>query len=208
MAFEIKDGTLIRCRIKDNESYTVPDGVTRVENRAFGLRGSDIRHAQIIVGDSVIKIEKRPFKQDSKIFLCKGDIKIPIRWTSDCEKICNLLLVKKDPRASFTQFHKFEPFYRLPIGIFMFLALPEDDFFNGYIKRNIEEAMTLLIGANNAEGISRLLEMGIVDEGDIDVFIECAIENVQRGGSIEVQAVLMNYKNKLVRGKFSEIEEL
>lgn len=65
-----------------------------------------------------------------------------------------------------------------------------------YIKENIKKIMTFYIDNNDYFTVKGLLESDrFVTENNIMNFIEYAVEHTQKGGDMQIQLILMNYKN-------------
>ena len=65
-----------------------------------------------------------------------------------------------------------------------------------YIKKNISKILPYFIGIDDYATVKGLLEHGkFVTKRNIMKFIDHAIEHTQNGGDMQIQVLLMNYKN-------------
>ena len=65
-----------------------------------------------------------------------------------------------------------------------------------YIKKNISKILPYFIDIDDYETVKGLLESGkFVTKKNIMKFIDHAIEHTQSGGDMQIQVLLMNYKN-------------
>ena len=65
-----------------------------------------------------------------------------------------------------------------------------------YIKKNISKILPYFIGIDDYATVKGLLEHGkFVTKRNIMKFIDYAIEHTQNGGDMQIQVLLMNYKN-------------
>ena len=65
-----------------------------------------------------------------------------------------------------------------------------------YIKKNITKILTYFINIDDYATVKGLLESGkFVTKRNIMKFIDYAIEHTQNGGDMQIQVLLMNYKN-------------
>ena len=65
-----------------------------------------------------------------------------------------------------------------------------------YIKKNISDIMCYFIDIDDYETVKGLLESGkFVKKKNIMKFIDHAVEHTKNGGDIQIQVLLMNYKN-------------
>ncbi|HAJ97035.1 MAG TPA: hypothetical protein DCO72_04805 [Ruminococcus sp.] len=74
-----------------------------------------------------------------------------------------------------------------------------------YLESHIAEAIKILIDEKQVETISILLNDRIITKEAIDPIIEYAIESAQKGGSLEIQTLLLNYKAEYLG--FESVEE-
>ncbi len=65
-----------------------------------------------------------------------------------------------------------------------------------YIKKNITKILPYFIDIDDYATVKDLLESGkFVTKRNVTKFIDLAIEHTQNGGNIQIQLLLMNYKN-------------
>ena len=65
-----------------------------------------------------------------------------------------------------------------------------------YIKKNISKILPYFINIDDYATVKGLLESGkFVTKRNIMKFIDYAIEHTQNGGDMQIQVLLMNYKN-------------
>ena len=98
----------------------------------------------------------------------------------------------KTPTAETFQKMK-QPYYKIPLSLGYYDI---DKSIRNYLKSAIQQVMPELIHKKELETISMLLNDGIITKGNIDRFIELAIDEAQKGGSFEIQVLLMDYKAK------------
>ena len=80
---------------------------------------------------------------------------------------------------------------KIPFALFMLFAYGHDEFLP-YIKRSIKNVVKYLADHNETALLERVLELGFVTKKNIDELIDYVNQNQ----NIEVQAILMNYKNE------------
>jgi hypothetical protein len=107
----------------------------------------------------------------------------------------------KNPTAQ--TFQKMEQsYYKIPLSLGYYDV---DKSIRNYLKSSIQAVMPELIHQKELETISVLLNDGIITKGNIDSFIELAIDEAQKGGLFEIQLLLMDYKAQ--HFEFESIEE-
>ena len=96
-------------------------------------------------------------------------------------------------------FHEMkDPVYKFPIAILMYLTEPDDEFYHYYVQRNWMDLLQYMIEHSDLENLTSFAEKGFVNAENIDTLINIAIESSQRGGSLEIQMYLMDYKSKQI----------
>ena len=98
----------------------------------------------------------------------------------------------KTPTAETFQKMK-QPYYKIPLSLGYYDI---DKSIKNYLKGCIQQVVPELIKKKELETISMLLNDGIITKGNIDRLIELAIDEAQKGGSFEIQLLLMDYKAK------------
>jgi len=96
----------------------------------------------------------------------------------------------KTPTAETFQKMK-QPYYKIPLSLGYYDI---DKSIRNYLKGCIQQVVPELIHKKELEMISMLLDDSIITKGNIDRFIELAIDEAQKGGSFEIQVLLMDYK--------------
>ncbi len=95
-----------------------------------------------------------------------------------------------------------QPYYKIPLSLGYYDI---DKSIKNYLKSCIQQVVPELIHKKELETISMLLNDGIITKKNIDNFIDLAIDEAQKGGSFEIQLLLMDYKAK--HFGFESVEE-
>ena len=78
----------------------------------------------------------------------------------------------------------------------IFLNTAQNDA-QAYIKKNFSKIIRYWIDKNDYQKVKELVQSGaFITKRNIGGIIEYAIENTQKGGNMEIQVMLMNYKNE------------
>ncbi len=78
----------------------------------------------------------------------------------------------------------------------MFMQKPDDEDVFAYVKKNLIKMLKYAIDENNVEIITAVCKRkNLLTKRNIDKIIEYAIQHTQNGGTVEIQAILMRYKN-------------
>ena len=168
-------------------SVVIPDSVTIIEAWAFsGCRSL----TSLAIPDSVTSIGALAF------LWCQEIEELNIFGYSIDGRQCDisgsnwsdirLALENKDYDAIKDRNTKFQ----LVAQVFLKDRQPEVE---NCIKKNIDEIMPYFIDIDNYEVVKGLLEF--VTEQNIVKFVDNAIDHTQKGGDMQIQLLLMNYKN-------------
>ena len=79
----------------------------------------------------------------------------------------------------------------------MFLQKPDDEELLTYVKKNFTRMLKFAIDNNDVDLISEICKRkDLLTKRNIDNLIEYAIQHTRNGGTVEIQALLMCYKNE------------
>ena len=89
----------------------------------------------------------------------------------------------------------------------MFIQKSDDKDVFAYIKKNFMKMFRFAIDNNDVETISAVCKRkDLLTEKNINKLIEYAIQNIRKGGTVEIQALLMCYKNENIDYSEREIQ--
>ena len=211
----IRDGAFMFC--KKLNTVTIPDSVTIIGNTVFSSCDS---LTSVIIPDSVTSIGDWAFRSCTSL----TSITIPDSVTNigycafqGCKKIKKLQICGYTIDGKKIDFDKFDKVDRSDITTmldkkdysmkmshpikFQFVTQvylrdgqPEAEV---YIKKNISKILPFFIDINDYETVKVLLESGkFVTKRNIMKFVDYAIENTQKGGDMQIQVLIMNYRNE------------
>ena len=170
-------------------TVTIPDSVTSIGIWAFGACKN---LTTVTIPDSVTSIESWAFDG------CEN-LKLNIFGYSVDGMQCDIggsnwsdirsALKNKDYNLIKDKYVKFQ----IVAQVFLKDKQPEAEV---CIKKNITKIMKYFIDIDDYETVKGLLESGkFVTKKNIMKFIDHAIEHTQNGGDLQIQVLLMNYKN-------------
>lgn len=220
--FDKDKKTLIQYPIARKDScYTVPDGVTIIQNQSF----TGVTHLEsIIIPESVNYIEKYAFNVclelkhitihntemeiDNKAFYSRKKIEdITIIGKNATIKVCADFQTSdynlKADTMRFLRCVTASPYFKdrcfsdvkgseYKIPLAIFLSLEYDDTtINAYLKRNIRRVVKYLADSGDAENLTKLLDSGYITKKNVDDLISYAVN----AKNPEIQLILSNFKN-------------
>ena len=171
-------------------TVTIPDSVTSIGEWAFWNCKS---LTSVTIPDSVTSIG------DSAFWGCSKLKKIPAfgyvidgsscNWDKVDSSDVRSMLHDKNYAVKMDRPTKFQ----FVAQVFLKDRQPEAE---AYIKKNISKILPYFIGIDDYATVKGLLEHGkFVTKRNIMKFIDYAIEHTQNGGDMQIQVLLMNYKN-------------
>ena len=171
-------------------SVTIPDSVTSIGERAF--RGCESL-TTVTIPDSVTKIAGGSFWRCSKLkklptfgYVVDGS---QCNWDKVEPSDVRSMLNDKNYAVKMDHPTKFQ----FVAQVFLKDRQPEAE---AYIKKNISKILPYFINIDDYATVKGLLEHGkFVTKRNIMKFIDYAIEHTQNGGDMQIQVLLMNYKN-------------
>ncbi len=170
---------------------------------------------KVIIPESVKEIKHcaLPDNPKTKIFIPHTSIEMSLCCFYAGQKIffrrnekCFIVVLKDDwlrtsherDLSFFLQHPKFGTFeqirvdeYKQAVAIGFYNEIPR---IREYLTSHIAEAIKILIDEKQAETIAILLNDSVIPKEAIDPIIDYAIDTAQKGGSFEIQTMLMNYK--------------
>ena len=182
---EIGEGTF-SCRTS-LKSITIPESVTKIGKRAF----YDCRNLKsVTIPESVTKIDEFAFgdcKSLEKVITPNFEIKV-YGYYKIHEQVC--LIALKDFYVTISGKTKYNIIWQ------MFMQKPDDKDVYAYVKENFIKMLRYAIDKNNVEIITAVCKRkDLLTKRNIDKLIEHAIQHTQNGGTVEIQVILMRYKN-------------
>ena len=177
----------------------IPKSVREI--RACAL---SIHKSKVFIPDISIRIGENCFCAGQKVFFHRNGRNFVVQLEYDWRRTS----FEKD--LSFFLYHpKYGTFeqirvdeYKQAVAIGFYDEIPR---IRQYLESHIAEAIKILIDEKQVETISILLNDRIVTKEAIDPIIEYAIESAQKGGSLEIQTLLLNYKAEYLG--FESVEE-
>ena len=171
-------------------SVTIPDSVTSIEKWAFSGCSS---LTSVTIPDSVTKIAGGAFWGCSKLkklpafgYVVDGS---QFNWDKVGPSDVQSMLNDKNYAVKMDHPTKFQ----FVAQVFLKDRQPEAE---AYIKKNITKILPYFIDIDDYATVKGLLESGkCVTKRNIMKFIDYAIEHTQSGGDMQIQVLLMNYKN-------------
>ncbi len=227
---EIKYFTFAGC--EKLTSINIPDSVTKIEWNAF-MSCKNLMN--INIPDSVKYIEFKAFCHCNcltNVHLPEHIAHIGKFAFSDCEKLKTIFIpipvsgngekveISLVPENSSDHVHLMEQIQMLRTKNFSvemktevkylllcrFLVLcPEMPELVAYMKEHFEEILEFAIENNFIEAILIFISWNLLNQGNIDGFIQLAIDNTQKSGNPEIQLLLIEYKYKHI--EFTSIED-
>ncbi len=185
------------CECESLTSLVIPESVTSIGDRAFceckGL-------TSLVIPDSVKSIA------DDAFWGCCNVKKLPLfGYFVDGTKI-NFKKVQLLDVQAMLKYRNYdiqmEENTKFQIVTQVFIKDRQTEAEN-YIKKNITKIFSYFFHINDYDTVKSLLESEkLVTEQNIMELIDCAIEHTQNGGDVQIQVLLMNYKND----KFPDID--
>ena len=206
-------------------SITIPDSVKKIGRSAFSgcksLESIDVKKGNLkyssidgilydssgkklilcpqgrkaaVIPDSVKKIDNEAFSgceslKKLTIFGCTVD---NTRWNWDKVQIPDVRSMLDKKEYNVTMDHPTK--YMFVTQVFLNTAQPEAE---AYIKKNALKIIKWLIDADDYKTVKGLFESGkFVTKRNIMKFVDHSIEHTQNGGDMQIQAYIMDYKNK------------
>ena len=223
---EIGENAFAIC--KNLANVDLPDGLTAIKRHAFRDCESLI---SIHLPDSVKLIGLNAFggcKKLTHVQLPEKINRTGIFAFSDCKKVSILIPVSENekinislvPEKTFSGVRLMKQIQMLRIRNFSmkmktgvkylllcrFLVLcPEMPELVAYMKEHFEEILEFAIENNFIEAILIFISWNLLNQGNIDGFIQLAIDNTQKSGNPEIQLLLIEYKYKHI--EFTSIED-
>ena len=185
----IGDGAFSWC--KNLSAVTIPDSVKSIGKLAFyGCTSL----TYVTIPDSLMNMVGDAF------WKCKNMKRLPaFGYIIDGTKVdfdkaevsdVKILLEKKDYNIKMSHPIKFQ----FVAQVYLKDGQPEAE---AYIKKNITKILPFFIDINDYETVKALLESGkFVTKRNIMKFVDYAIENTQKGGDMQIQVLVMNYRNE------------
>ena len=188
------------CYCGNDTDVIIPENVTSISQRAFS---SCYSIKSLTLTDNIDYIDKNAF-------LFCGDIKkLTIRKNMkyieldfrliDEKGISNIftMILKNDYSIKLNNSEKLDYILKNYLSAHIFIQYPQPEVEN-YIKENIEDIIILFIKLNDHNTIRAIAECGnfILEYDIMDSLIDCAAENTQKGGNVEIQSYLMDYKHR------------
>ena len=172
-------------------SITIPDSVTSIGDWAFSYCYS---LTSVTISDSVTDIVGNAF------WGCRRLKKLPafgyivdgtrLSFEKVAASEVKTMLSQKDYSVKMEHSAK----YQFVAQVFLQDGQPEAE---AYIKKNISKILPYFIDIGSYWTVKSFLESGkFVNEHNIMEFVDYAIENTQKGGDMQIQVLIMNYRNK------------
>ncbi|MEE5992151.1 MAG: leucine-rich repeat domain-containing protein [Oscillospiraceae bacterium] len=188
------------CECRGLTKVIIPESVTLIEKGAFAL----YKNLKIMIPDTEIKMKQNCFDAGQKLFFHRNGkcfivvLRESWSWTA-LEKDLSFFL-QHPTFGTFEQIRVNE--YKQAVAIGFYDKIPR---IREYLTSHIAEAIQILIDEQQIETIEILLHDGIITKEAIDPIIDYAIASAQKGGSFEIQTLLMNYKAEHIG--FESIED-
>ena len=181
---EIKESAFEDCT--NLTSITIPNSVTEIGKFAFY---KCISLESITIPNSVTKIEESAFLGCTSLEkVITPDFEIKIYSDKIYEQI--RLVALKDFSLKMPHEIKYKIIWQ------MFMQKPNDKETFAYVKKNFIKMIKYAIDNNNVKVITAVCKRkNLLTKKNIDKLIEYAIQHTQNGGTVEIQAILMRYKN-------------
>jgi len=178
----------------------IPESVEEIETRAFLC----CRNLKIAIPDSNVKMGLECFNAGQKIFFHKHGkcfiVELKQNWLRG-KREKDLSFFLQHPKIGTFEQIRVEQ-YKQAVAIGFYDKIPR---IREYLTSHIAEAIQILIDEQQIETIEILLHDGIITKEAIDPIIDYAIASAQKGGSFEIQTLLMNYKAEHIG--FESIED-
>lgn len=195
-------------------SVTIPDSVTRIGERAFEYCKN---LTTVIIPDSVTSIGNYAFWDCESLtavtipenvidivgdafWACNSLKKLPaFGYIIDGTTIAFYTVVASEIKTMLSKkdysVRMYCPIkYQFVVQVFLQDGQPEAE---AYIKKNISKILPYFIDIGDYWTVKSLLESGkFVNEYNIMKFVDYAIENTQKGGDMQIQVLIMNYRNE------------
>ncbi len=171
-------------------SVTIPDGVTSIGDGAFRFCES---LTSVTIPDSVTSSGEKMFENCEKLksLTIFGYTIDATQWNREKVKISEIQAMLNDKNYAVKMDHPTK--YQFVMQVFLKDRQPEAE---AYIKKNISKILPYFINIDDYATVKGLLESGkVVTKRNIMKFIDHAIEHTQNGGDMQIQVLLMNYKN-------------
>ena len=183
---EIGSSAFLGC--KSLTSVIIPDSVTKIGSDAFSGCTS---LTSVTIPDSVTTIGGWAFYRCFSLEkIVTPDFEVKVNDNHQVHRQVHLV-------ASKDFYEKIPGKIKYDIILQMFLQKPDDEELLTYVKKNFTKALKSTIDNNDIETISAVCKRkDLLTKRNIDNLIEYAIQHTQNGGTVEIQALLMRYKNE------------
>ena len=172
------------------KALQLPDSVTSIGNNAFEYCES---LTSVTIPDSVTSSGEKMFKNCEKLksLTIFGYTIDATQWNREKVKISEIQAMLNDKNYAVKMDHPTK--FQFVAQVFLKDRQPEAE---ACIKKNISKILPYFIDIDDYATVKGLLESGkFVTKRNIMKFIEHAIEHTQSGGDMQIQVLLMNYKN-------------
>ena len=173
------------------EKVIIPESVKEIKHCAL----PDNPKTKIFIPHTSIEMSLCCFYAGQKIFFRRNEkcfiVVLKDDWMRTSHERDLSFFLQHPKFGTFEQIRKDE--YKQAVAIGFYNEIPR---IREYLTSHIAEAIQILIDEQQIETIATLLHDGIITKESIDPIIEYAIESAQKGGSFEIQTMLMNYKAK------------
>ena len=169
------------------KSITIPNSVTKIG--LFAFEGcTNLKSVTIL--NSITEIYKDAFERCINFEkVITPDFEIKVHSNNKIgQQVC--LVALKDFSLKMPHEIKYKIIWQ------MFMQKPDDEDVFAYVKKNLIKMLKYAIDENNVEIITAVCKRkNLLTKRNIDKIIEYAIQHTQNGGTVEIQAILMRYKN-------------
>ena len=169
---------------------TIPDSVTSIGDYAFY---DCKRLTSVTIPDSVTSIGDSAFSECEKLHQLAifGYVIDAAQWNWEKVRPSDVQSMLNDKNYAVKMDHPTK--FQFVAQVFLKDRQPEAE---AYIKKNISKILPYFIDIDDYATVKGLLESGkFVTKRNIMKFIDHAIEHTQNGGDMQIQVLLMNYKN-------------
>ncbi|MDE6520349.1 MAG: leucine-rich repeat domain-containing protein [Ruminococcus sp.] len=183
---------------KHLESIIIPDSVHYIEKYSFNVC-LELQH--ITIHDGIMEVDRKAFysrKKISDITIVGG--KTTVKASADFQtsdynfKADTMRFIDCATSSLYSKLKSFSEIkdtaLKIPLAIFLSFEY-DDPTINAYLKRNIRRVVKYLADAEDAENLTKLLDMGYITKKNVDDLISYAV-NAKKP---EIQLILSNFKN-------------